>query len=803
MLKLKDINKIYTSKKGHTTNALIDINLSFSNTRLVFVLGPSGCGKSTLLNILGAIDSPTSGSLIVNNQELKQTNRNTNSYRNNYISFIFQEFNLIPDITVYDNLSLICFKNSKKDVDTKIAMALAEVGLSGFEDRYPNELSGGEIQRIAIARAFIKESKVILADEPTGNLNKENGEIICDLLKKLSKDKLVIIATHNEEFAIKYSDRILRMEDGKIIDDTNTNVEIINPTNSYESPKRYSLSLNFVFKFAIKNLLYKKNSFITSLFTIILCFAVFVAAFTVVNFNRPYVDYINIQNNNIERFLIKGNQDINNQLTNHKANEITEFDFDYIKNSQITSTNHLISMGYELYDSYTDIDDQSIIVSDIYLRSMVHHGRLFTDTKNLVEVKKNELDIANSNNYYVLLDDGNTFCRIAGVYKTLAYQTDLITDIYSEEYDSVFSNETDKNVFYPKDGIYHQSLRRLHYFNVGREEKKYQFNVNIQNRIINIENKSILTDDNIGGYDVINDNTFIQRSENNKLIEENQIYLSLDLYNYIFQEESTIFYYLGDEYHLKDAYYNEDLQVFTRDLLRQPTRIGKTITIEISQNDGSDSLQIKDLIVAGIIVNDDEIMVISTKNRNNINDFTINNDIIIKTSSVDELLSFFKYLHDDNNLYPSYMYTRVINNFEEDVKLAQLICGVIVLVMGIVIILIINTFTGKIIKAREKEYGILRSIGVRIQDISKIYILQIIIIIVLSLLLSSGLSLIIVNITNNLIIGDYSKTLQLLNYRGVYVLLILLINLVLNIATGIIAIYPTLHKKPYEIIRQS
>ncbi len=206
MIQLNNINKVYKTKHNDV-HALKDINLSFSETGLVFVLGKSGCGKSTLLNILGCLDSPTSGELIVNDKNISQTKPSELDYFRNYnIGFIFQDYNLVDEYNVYENIELVLNLQGEKDIKDKISNVLEKVGLAGYEKRKINELSGGQQQRVAIARAIIKDTTYILADEPTGNLDSATSEDIFNLLKELSKEKLIIVVTHDRENAEQYGD---------------------------------------------------------------------------------------------------------------------------------------------------------------------------------------------------------------------------------------------------------------------------------------------------------------------------------------------------------------------------------------------------------------------------------------------------------------------------------------------------------------------------------------------------------------------------------------------------------------------
>ena len=221
MIELKNISKTYKSKKGATTEALNNMNLKLNETGLVFVVGKSGSGKSTLLNLLGGLDSPDKGQIIVDNKDICVfNNKELDSYRNSYVGFIFQEFNILEEFNVFDNVRLSLELQNKIN-DKSVENVLKQVDLSNLKNRNINELSGGQKQRVLIARAIVKKPKLILADEPTGNLDRKSSEMIFDILKTISKDQLVVVVSHDIESAEKYADRIIRIEDGKIVNDTN------------------------------------------------------------------------------------------------------------------------------------------------------------------------------------------------------------------------------------------------------------------------------------------------------------------------------------------------------------------------------------------------------------------------------------------------------------------------------------------------------------------------------------------------------------------------------------------------------
>ena len=217
MIEIKNLTKIYKVKKGDDVQALKHISLNFLEKGLIFIVGKSGSGKSTLLNLIGALDSFDDGDIIVNGQSIKNLKEpQLDSYRNTCLAFVFQEFNLLNEFNIKENISLPLELQNKKISDEEIESLLKKVDLEDYSNRKPNELSGGQKQRVAIARALVKNTNIILADEPSGSLDNETGKQIFQILKDLSKEKLIIVASHNIEFANLYGDKIIELSFGEI-----------------------------------------------------------------------------------------------------------------------------------------------------------------------------------------------------------------------------------------------------------------------------------------------------------------------------------------------------------------------------------------------------------------------------------------------------------------------------------------------------------------------------------------------------------------------------------------------------------
>ena len=267
MLKLKNIIKDYVT--GDTkVRALKGIDIEFRENEFVSILGPSGCGKSTMLNIIGGLDQYTSGDLIINGKSTKKfKDSDWDTYRNHSIGFVFQSYNLISHQTVLSNVELAMTLSgvSKSERRQRAIDALEKVGLGDQLNKKPNQMSGGQMQRVAIARALVNDPDIILADEPTGALDSATSVQIMEKLKNISKDKLIIMVTHNPELAEKYSTRIVKFLDGKLIDDSapyNSGVEEVADGKKIKKP---SMSFFTAISLSFNNLLTKKGrTFLTA-----------------------------------------------------------------------------------------------------------------------------------------------------------------------------------------------------------------------------------------------------------------------------------------------------------------------------------------------------------------------------------------------------------------------------------------------------------------------------------------------------------------------------------------------------------
>ncbi|MBR2489143.1 MAG: ABC transporter ATP-binding protein, partial [Clostridia bacterium] len=264
MLKLINIKKDYVTG-DNTVEALKGVDLEFRENEFVSILGQSGCGKTTLLNIIGGLDRYTDGDLFIDGKSTK-TYRDSDwdNYRNHTIGFIFQSYNLIPHQSVLSNVELALTLSgvSKAERRKRATEVLCRVGLGDQLNKKPNQMSGGQMQRVAIARALVNNPDILLADEPTGALDSETSVQIMELLKEIAEDKLVIMVTHNPDLAKEYSTRIIKLLDGRVIDDTmpyKAEETAVEPAKKQKAHKKPSMSFFTALSLSLNNLMTKKT----------------------------------------------------------------------------------------------------------------------------------------------------------------------------------------------------------------------------------------------------------------------------------------------------------------------------------------------------------------------------------------------------------------------------------------------------------------------------------------------------------------------------------------------------------------
>ena len=467
MIEFKNISKTYKINAKNKVIALNNVSFQLPNRGMVFILGTSGSGKSTLLNLLGMLDKPNSGEIIVDGKLVhKFKQKEIDYYRNTYVGFVFQEYNLLENFNVNKNIEIALDLQKKKKNQSKVAEVLNKIGLTDLGKRKIKELSGGQKQRVAIGRAIIKNPNMILADEPTGNLDSENSEQIFNLLKQISNNKLVVVVTHDVEFANKYADRIIEIKDGQIVNDTIKNEQDF--TFQSFSLVKSSLSLLKSISLSFSNLKKKKLklAIITLLLTISFTMFGFFSQLVRFDIDRTHAETLVKQ----QEYQVEINKKIKGKnfttaspvitFTSDEVKEVkNKLNRNVIKVSKAVEDNFYLEMRfaeetnpnntddknyayYELYPSYTlflDYDLES-------LNSLKLIGRI-PNNNNEIIINKVLADFILKNGLLVWETDKNGKLIESNYYPT-TYE-DIITDnkkmVYGRSY-LIISGIIDENM---------------------------------------------------------------------------------------------------------------------------------------------------------------------------------------------------------------------------------------------------------------------------------------------------------------------------------------------------------------------
>lgn len=487
MLELNGIRKTYVT--GTTSvEALKGIGLKFRDSEFVSILGQSGCGKTTLLNIIGGLDKYTSGDLKINGRSTKDfKDRDWDAYRNNSIGFVFQSYNLIPHQTVLSNVELALTLSgvSKAERRQRATEALEKVGLKEQIHKKPNQMSGGQMQRVAIARALVNDPDILLADEPTGALDTQTSIQIMDLLKEISKDRLIIMVTHNPELATQYSTRIIRLLDGTITDDSNpyngeddniatkTDEDSLTDKKSGKTKKKKtSMSFFTALSLSLNNLMTKKTRTILTAFAGSIGIIGIALILSISNGIQNYID--RVQRDTLSSYPIqlqKESVDVSSMIENMMGNKDKNVDHDkdkiYSNNIMTDMVNSMVaevnSNNLKAFKSYLENHKSDVdgYISDIQYSYDVPLYIYSTDTSDGVtqlnpsSVMENMYGMSVSGDGMMSAGMQNTsvWSRLFDNRQMLDEQYDLIAGSWADNYNEVMlvvdeNNEIDDYTLY-------------------------------------------------------------------------------------------------------------------------------------------------------------------------------------------------------------------------------------------------------------------------------------------------------------------------------------------------------------------
>lgn len=759
MITIKSLKKEYKTS-SMSVKALNGVDLDISNNGLVSILGPSGCGKTTLLNIIGGLDSNYEGDVIVNGKNIKKMHSHERDiYRNQEIGFVFQEYNLISTLNIYSNieLALALSKASNKEKKKKIYELAQNLGIEKLLKKYPNELSGGQKQRAVIARALINDPKILLADEPTGALDSKTSIQILSILKEISKNKLVIMVTHNKELALEYSDRIVNLHDGQIINDEirYLNEDIIQET----SIKKIHNPFKNLFKMSSHNLLKK---WLRTLLIIIACSIGIIALCIVVTVANGMSLYISdVQKKALKTYPIT----INSNIVNEEIN-----------NNQ---------------DNYKDYPSEEKIYITDDPQVQREHVNTFTN-EFMTYIKNMNTNIYSAMSYsgwlkmHILAQNENSYNWISGYFymKELCYNDTYINEEYDTLSGKIPSNKDeiaiviDKNNCVSRDmltyiGLKYDDKKELSFNElIGKEYKVIDNNlyyVKDNNRYVTFSYKGIPIEDI---YESSNISLKIVGILRQKSTAQTKLYGTTLLYTP--QLTEYMLKINGDSDIVKEQIANPTINVLTGNEYKEINTSSQVQTVEYQYENM--------LINLGYHYTITRILIYTFKFEN----FELIHQYIEKYNEDKIAVSQIKYTDYLQNL------TAEFDLFMDILTKTLLMFALVSLVVAGIMIVIITYVS---VLEQIKEIGILRSIGISKVNVACVFIYENVIIgfisgvigvVTGSLLIKPILNEIVTIIKNNNVTHFTVESLQMDGFNLEYMILIVLASVLLTVFSGLI-----------------
>ncbi len=789
MIRFENVSKEYRSKKGQTTKALTDININLNNKGLIFIIGKSGSGKSTLLNILGGLDSKTSGKIYIDNKDIDSfKEKDFDSYRNTYIGFIFQDFNLLEEYNVFDNVMLSAKLQKKKVDKEEILNLLNRLGLKGLEYRNINELSGGQKQRVGIARALIKNPKIILADEPTGNLDSISSKETFKLLKEISKEKLVVVVSHDLENANTYADKILELQDGKAIRNDLTIKEQDNSTFTSVSAKLpFKECLHFAFTSLKSN---KVKLFFTIILTMIslVFMGISVNSFLydkgtfmagVMRDNNEYI--FDISKIEVEPAGASFPFDLTNDDLNILKENINE---ELNPTYRLYNNNRLLTFTYGDYvEPDEDFDHVPMWFNYIELKD----DRILGNIKGKIPVNSNEIMVHKNVARYIckygILDSTNNIYKPNSIDELINSNKEIMLGDNKVIITGIVDNDLNDDYFIYVNGF-------------------------VDNAILNNNINTFLTDSYLSKKEITAKNIAIYNN-NVQLItntittlNKDEIIISLDL----FRELDNNFNDELNEYLLNNSEdnYSSLINTFTNSYINTNNSFNN-LYITFNGNLNSNSIK-NDLKVVGIsldnnnYVSNDYITEIESTNSNKYNfSYRVYED---NYNELKNIINTYETNYNRSGVYyyltlPHYDDLEQINaiyNF-----LAKYI-NIITLVFVLFTILLFSNFIYISITYSKKQIGILRALGTNKNDIIKIFLYESIIVGIMSYIISIILWFISINLLNNSLFGDKTYILNGIVTNPWVPVIMFVYTIIISIIITIISLSKITKIKPIDAI---
>lgn len=767
MLEIKNINKSY--KVGeHKQKVLKDVSIKFRENEFVSILGQSGSGKTTLLNLIGGLDRYDTGDIIINGKSTKHfKDKDWDAYRNNSIGFIFQSYNLINHISILDNVEMGMTLSgvSKKIRKERAIEVLKKVGLGDHINKKPNQLSGGQMQRVAIARALANDPDIILADEPTGALDSKTSKSIMNLIKEISKDKLVIMVTHNEEIALEYSSRIIKLNDGVIIEDSKP-VKEVDSENNYKL-KKTSMSFITALNLSLRNIITKKGRTLLTAFASSIGIIGIALILSLSNgFDKQIEKFENDTLTNYPITISKGtmeNTDEAMSLFTSSNGKYSDEKYIYKQKIDLEKMTHINNID-EDYLNYLDSIDKNLIDGISYTRLSVMGINLLVKGKNTK-----------------MVSFGTSLNSVMTIPKSFDEENNYLKNNYDLLYGKFPKEATDVLLVISSDNEVSEKVLE----NLGLDVNQDKFSFE------DVLNKELVY--------VINDNLYNKIKAGNK-----NIYIAKNNYDKLYDMDDNIKLNISGIVRLK-----KDVKtgMFTPGIIFKD-ELGELIYEKNKNSDVVKEQKGKDyFVLSGEKFSNEsmissEVEAISYLGGNKI-PYIINiypKDFNAK-NKISELLDKYNENKTAENkiIYKDYakIFVDLSQNIMDAITYVLIAFSAISLIVSSIMIGIITYIS---VLERTKEIGILRSLGARKKDITRVFNAETFIIglvsgllgIIIARLLLFPANVILENITN-------LKNVAILN--PLHAIILIIISLVLTLIGGYIPAVIASHKDPVESLR--
>ena len=850
MLRLENIRKEYVTGDSKV-EALKGISLNFRKNEFVSVLGQSGCGKTTLLNIIGGLDRYTSGDLIINGKSTKEfKDRDWDSYRNHSVGFVFQSYNLIPHQSILSNVELALTLSgvSKSERRKKAIKALEDVGLGDQVHKKPNQLSGGQMQRVAIARALVNDPEIILADEPTGALDTQTSVQIMEILKKISKDRLIIMVTHNPNLAEEYSSRIIKILDGKIIDDSNpySKEEEEKEDRTSKANSKVSMSFFTALSLSLNNLMTKKGrtiltSFAGSIGIIGIALILSLSSGMQSYINRVEEDTlssypITVQEETIDMASMMTSLMGDTEETNHEDGKV--YSKNIVNDMLSTISTKIQSNNLEEFKKYLD-DENSEIKN--YINAVQYSYNLDlniykSDEDEVVQVNPSQtfskLGMGDMEN--MMLAETDVWQELLDNQELLEAQYDVLAGKWPENYNEVVLIVDENNEIYDYTlyalGILNQDELEDKYKKIqdgeevaDEETKEYTYD-----ELLNTKFKLLLNTD----YFKKDGNIWIDNSEDEKYIKEKlKDADEISIAGIIRPKEGTVatamsatvgytkelkehvINEVNDAEIVKEQKENPDINVFTGAKFPEDTDKAfdfssltdeqKMYMASLSQEEMAELMQqYAENASATYEGNLEKMGVVDLNKPSSISIYP--KDFESKDKIAIAIENYNQKQRNDGKEENVITYTDLVGTMMNSVStIIDAISYILIAFVGISLVvssIMIGIITYISVLERTKEIGILRSIGASKKDISRVFNAETFIVGLGAGILGIGVTLLL-NIPINMIIKAVTDINGLASLPVVGGVILVLISMVLTVIAGLIPAKMASKKDPVEALR--